>query len=134
MSKQLSVRDIFTDHIFDDLVRSVHKSSQESSFPPYNIWKNDSGDYGLEIAVAGFSTDEIDIEYDGMILAVHGKKSGKQENVQYVTHGIASREFQRNFTVRGSFELSEATLYNGILSIRLTASNTKKNKIPIIQK
>lgn len=129
MNKQLAASDLFNNY---DAFTSFLGSHKDTTYPPFNIWKDSKGNYGLEMAVAGFTREDIQIQFDGRFLNVQGQK---QENtlgaVQYINHGIAAREFTRTFEVRGSFEAEPATLKDGILSVVLR-TKAVNNQIEIL--
>ena len=70
------------DEIFDQLARSHEQLTNNNvNYPPYNIVKYDTNQYGLEIAVAGFEIEEIDIGVEGNNLTISGEKSHKEDDV-----------------------------------------------------
>jgi molecular chaperone IbpA len=97
------------------------------NYPPYNIIKQGEEHYLIEIAIAGFSKDDIEIVTKGDSLTITGKPSEKDENV-YLHKGISSRNFERKFTLADTVEVLEADIQNGMLLIRL------RNNIPEYKK
>ena len=73
-------------------------SIKAQSYPPYNIIKNNESDYLIEIAVAGFSEEEIDITSEGNKLNVKGKIQSEKTG-DYLHKGIATRDFEHQFTL-----------------------------------
>lgn len=88
------------------------------SFPPHNIIKLDENRYVVELAVAGFSKEEIDIQVADGTLTIKGEKVGK-ENLQYLHRGIGTRSFTKTLTVADTIEVKGAEFKDGILRIGL---------------
>jgi molecular chaperone IbpA len=103
--------------------------SRQEGYPPYNAWAYPNGPLKIEIAVAGFSIDELTVEFDGRTLSIIGEKkestSDDDEGKQWLYRGLAKRKFVRQFEVRGSFSIESAFLKNGVLTITLKNENRK---------
>ena len=110
---------------FDRLARqleSAARSSQENGWPPYNIETTGENAYRIEIAVAGFSPDELNIEARENQLTVTGKKAANDDaSVQktYLHRGLAERDFERRFQLADYVVVKSADLSNGLLTIDL---------------
>ncbi len=104
------------DH-FEQVLDRVTKSASDG-YPPYNI--EQVGDDGLRItlAVAGFSSDDLQIVLEDNQLIVRGRQADDPERV-YLHRGIAARQFQRAFVLAEGIEVAGADLDNGLLSIDL---------------
>lgn len=102
------------DHIFSDRLSAVH-----SNYPPYNIVRTSDNSYQLELAVAGFSTDEISIEVNQDLLTIRGEKANEEER-EYVHRGLAARNFQQNYTLAEYMVVQGATVTDGLLKITIT--------------
>jgi len=103
------------------LLDSALRTDQGSSFPPYNIEVTGNDRYAITLAVAGFDQSDLDIQVEGGLLSVRGKKGddGKQEH-KYLHQGIASRTFERKFNLADHVEVTGAQLANGLLTVNLT--------------
>ena len=102
------------------LAQGVHKQEVNQTFPPYNILKLSDHDYRVEVAVAGFSEDELSVETKEKQLTISGQKEVTQKEVVEVLHnGIASRSFKRNFVLADFMEVKAAHISNGVLIIDL---------------
>lgn len=115
---------------FDDIFRSPEENSK---FPHHNILKSTNSDYTVELAVAGFSVDDIDIELSNNTLSIKGKME-KDADKNYLHRGIATRSFHKNITVTDTVEVVGAELHNGILSVKLrnvVPEQQLPKKIPI---
>ena len=106
------------DELFKQLERAV--DHQPLQYPPHNIVKYNDESYGIELAVAGFNMDDLDIECEKNVLVIKGDKT-KDTGVerQYVHKGISQKKFVRKFTLAEHIEVTGAALINGILSIQL---------------
>ena len=93
-------------------------TGRPTAYPPYNIVKLGQHDYAIEIAVAGFAQDEIDITAEGNKLVIEGKVKA-QANGEYLHKGIATRDFKHQFTLAETVVVRNADVLNGMLVIRL---------------
>lgn len=118
---------------FDELMKSFDKQFQNLAFPPFNIRKENDNLYIIEMAVAGFSKNELNVEIDKGILKVSGNYNNSPLHENFVYKGISEKNFERQFVISDSIEVKNAELINGILRICLenmvNFSNSKK--IPI---
>ncbi|MDP3621990.1 MAG: Hsp20 family protein [Polynucleobacter sp.] len=108
------------DRLFDAIeqMNSVEVGNKAQSYPPYNILKINERDYAIEIAVAGFKGDEIDITSEGNKLTVVGKVKAGQAG-EYLHKGIANRDFSHDFTLAETVVVRSADMENGLLIIKL---------------
>lgn len=106
------------DRLFDVLDRQ-YANSVSTSYPPYNIIKTGEDTYQIEIAVAGFREDEIDIQVKDYVLTVTGEQKREEEEINYLHKGISARAFNRTFTLGEYLEVKGATVQNGLLLIDL---------------
>lgn len=104
------------DRIFND---RFFNTAQSSNYPPHNIVKYDENRYGIEIAVAGFSKDEITVEVDQDQLTVTGTKSIDVPSVEYLHRGLASRDFSQTYALAEYMEVKEAEVKDGLLKISI---------------
>lgn len=124
---------------FDRLMHLVDNVAQQnpalsSGYPPYNIEKIDDAEYRLTMAVAGFGPDDISVEVEGNHLTISGKMAASSENVQVLHRGIASRAFERSFTLADHVEIESVELNNGLLSIglkQIIPEALKPRKVPV---
>ena len=119
--------------LFDEMNRTFANSRSNDNYPPYNIAKLDETHYVIEIAVAGFGEDEIDVELKDNSLIVKGTKPKKEQETEYVHKGISTRNFERNFTLADNVEVRAATVQNGVLAIALEQIVPEENKPKKIQ-
>ena len=102
-------------------------TATQTAFPPVNVIKKDDYNFVLELAVAGYKQDEIEITSERNSLKVSGKKAETDER-NYLVKGIAGRKFSRQFVLSDTIVVRDAALADGILSIQL------ENVIPEEQK
>jgi molecular chaperone IbpA len=107
------------DKFFDDVEKLLTMDIQKSTFPPHNILKLNDTRYIVELAIAGFSKDEIDISVNAGVLTVKGEKEDKESDVQYLHKGIGTRSFTKTITVADTIEVKGAEFIDGILRIGL---------------
>lgn len=115
--------------LHDDLTKDI------PNYPPFNVRK-DGNTYTIEIAVAGFAQNEIDITIDGGKLIVKGNTESVDPSTaaDYLFKGIANRAFTRAWAIGDEYEVKNAELFNGILKIaldQLVPEAKKAKKVPI---
>ncbi len=102
---------------FTDLEKTTAEN-KATSYPPYNILKLGEHDYAIELAVAGFKRDEIEITVEDQKLTVVGK-ADQQRAAEYLHRGIATRDFTHHFTLAETVVVRNADMQDGLLVIRL---------------
>ncbi len=107
------------DHMFNELNRTAG-TLNATNYPPYNIVRYSETAYTVEVAVAGFAEDELDVEIINNELVVHGaSKIVDDATVEYIHRGIATRNFVRSFALAENVEVKGAVVKNGILTVML---------------
>jgi molecular chaperone IbpA len=104
------------------------------TYPPYNIRQIDENKYVIEIAVAGFGTQDIEVEILDNSLIVKGDSSASYPASEYIFKGIADRSFTRKFSLADTVVVQNADLVNGMLKIfleRFIPESKKAKKIVI---
>ena len=119
------------DKIFNRLNAFELNPTSGSNYPPYNIIKNDEK-YTIELAVAGFNQDEIEIIHEPEHNRLVVKGSNDREGVDYLHQGIASRTFNRTWTVSDTIVVTGADLSDGILKIDLENVIPEEKKPKVI--
>ena len=113
------------DDIFDHFERMFDgdvMNIPQVNYPPYNIVKTGENTYDIELALAGFSKDDINVEYENNVLTVKSIKKAdeKDEQANGVIHrGISKRMFTKSFTVADDVEVKGADLKDGLLKVSL---------------
>ncbi len=96
------------------------KSDSASNWPPYNIESTGEDSWRIELAVAGFKTDELTLEVNQNLLTVTGRKTANDDGERnYLHRGLAERDFERRFQLADYVLVTDAGLENGLLSISL---------------
>ena len=107
------------DSMFDRLLGpSTQHVSNSQGYPPYNIRKEGDTKYFIELAVAGLSENDLEVELKESVLEIRSKQSTEDE-ANYVHRGIAKRSFQRSFTLSDDIVVKGCGLVNGMLTVEL---------------
>lgn len=121
---------------FNDLANTAVTAIK--NYPPYNIKKVEDNKYVIEMAVAGFAKQDIELEFVDSNLIIKGNvESSEDEDKNYLFKGISDRAFTRQFKLADNVEIKGADLFNGMLKIWLEAiipENKKPKKIEVKQK
>ena len=107
------------DQIADMMDRVLTNDVSQPSYPPYNIEKTADDAYRISIAVAGFSDAELGVEVKENSLVVSGRKSPEDTERTYLHRGIATRAFERRFTLADHIRVTGASHADGMLHIDL---------------
>ena len=118
------------EHMMDDSFfgRSV------GNFPPYNIVKTGENTYDVELALAGFSKNDIEVEYKENLLTVRSKKQEetKDEDGNIIHRGISKRMFSKSFTIANDVEVKGAELKDGLLKVSMERIIPEHKKAKLI--
>jgi len=110
---------------FDRMAGLIDAASQHAAsgttYPPYNVAQLSENAYRIELAVAGFAEDELELESHENVLTVTGRKAPSADNddAEYLHRGIAERGFERRFQLADHVLVDGAELKNGLLVISL---------------
>ena len=115
---QLTPYAVGFDRVFDQLNRYAVNNTTSMGFPPYNIRKDGDYTYVIEMALAGFGKEDIEVEVAEGLLTVRSVKEN-DENDSNIYRGISYRKFNRKFTLADDVEVNDASLENGMLKINL---------------
>lgn len=125
------------DRIISRVLDSIeNQSAQQNNYPPFNIIKHGDDETEVQVAVAGFKIDELDVRVDNGALVITGEKfvTEESESIEYIYHGISARKFIRSWTLTDNVEVLGATVKDGILGVRvrrLIPESAKPKSIPI---
>lgn len=124
------------ENFFDEVEKMLSATDikTNTSFPPHNIVKVDDYHYVVELAVAGYTKDEIDITVDDGHLVIKGNKEDKDKDVNYLHRGIGLRSFTKTLKIADTVEVRGAEYKDGILRLGLEniiPENKKPRKIEI---
>ena len=106
------------DSIFNDF---EHRFANQlaTNYPPYNVLKHSEDLYEVQIAVAGFSRDEIEVTLENNQLQIKGTKIEEVDAPEYLHRGLAARNFERSFTLGQYLEVDRVELKYGLLIVKL---------------
>ena len=127
------------DDMFDQFESMLGNGSLgvQTNYPPYNIRKAGKDKYAIEVAVAGFNKDDVEVEFEDKLLTVRTKKVSKtveKDGDEIIHKGISQRSFSRSFTIADDVKVSDAKLQDGLLTInceKIIPEQKKKKLIPI---
>jgi len=112
--------------------------TMQSNYPPYNIRKTGKDNYAIEVALAGFSKNDVEVEFEDNLLTVRTKQINKPEHKnddgKIIHKGISQRQFARSFTIADDVKISDAELKDGLLTIsceRIVPEHKKKKLLEI---
>ena len=127
------------DDMFDQFENMLGNGNltMQSNYPPYNIRKTGKDNYAIEVALAGFSKDDVEVEYEDNLLTVKTKdvkRTEEKEGDEVIHRGISQRSFARSFTIADDVKVNGAELKDGLLRIaceRIVPEHKKKKLIEI---
>ena len=123
-------RDTFLgfDQLFNTLAETNVTDARGVGYPPYNVIRKDDGHFLIEIAVAGFSKDDIDLTLEKGVLSISGHKKGHSDTRDYTHRGISQRGFERSFTLSDTIKVIGADIVDGLLVIILENDIPEEDK------
>ena len=114
--------------IHDDLTKAI------PNYPPYNIKKTGDNTYVIEMAVAGFAKQDIEIELADGKMIIKGNVQNDEAEDAFLFKGIANRAFTRSFALEDTVEVKDAAMMNGMLKVfleRIIPEHKKPKKIEV---
>jgi molecular chaperone IbpA len=122
---------------FESMLGNGHLTMQ-SNYPPYNIRKTGKDNYAIEVALAGFTREDVEVEFEDNLLTVKTKQVNKLEDNssdgEIIHKGISQRQFARSFTIADDVKVDGAQLKDGLLTIsceRIIPEHKKRKLIEI---
>ena len=128
------------DDMFDQFENMLGNGglTMQSNYPPYNIRKTAKDNYAIEVALAGFNKNDVEVEFEDNLLTVRTKQVNKSDensgNGEIIHKGISQRQFSRSFTIAEDVRVNGAELKDGLLMIaceRILPDHKKKRLIDI---
>ena len=107
---------------FDDLFYRLHSygmGSVNEAYPPYNIVEESNIKWRIEVALAGWSREEIEVSTESNVLLVRSVASKAKGEEEYMHRGISTRTFARGFNLSDDVEVGTVSFNNGLLVIEL---------------
>ncbi len=118
---------------YDDLFNRMLSYGQVSpQYPPYNVIKESDTKWRVEMALAGWSRDEIEISTETNVLCIQSKQE-KESDDEFIHRGVAKRSFSRSFNIADEVEVGDVTYKDGLLSISLTKIIPERQKRKIYE-
>ena len=128
------------DDMFDQFENMLGNGglNMQSNYPPYNIRRTGQDRYSIEVALAGFSKNDVEVEFEDNLLTVRTKQVEKSDNKnddgEIIHKGISQRHFARSFTIADDVKVNGAQLKDGLLTIaceRIIPEHKKRKLIEI---
>lgn len=128
------------DNVFDHFERMFNDdffNIPTVNYPPYNIVKTGANEYNVEVALAGFSRDDVSVEFAEGILTIKSKdkkeSEKKDEDGDIIHKGISKRYFSKSFTVSDDVEIKGAELKDGLLTVSMERIVPESKKARMIE-
>jgi molecular chaperone IbpA len=112
------------DRHFKDLEKVMHNST---NYPPYNLVKLNDDDYIIELALAGFKKDDVQVEQEKNVLTIKGSTS-EEDPKDYIHKGIGGRSFVRTFSLSEYMEVSGVSMSDGVLKVLIVRNVPEEAK------
>ena len=106
----------------DDVFYRLHSygmGSVNESYPPYNLVQESNVKWRIELALAGWSKDEIEVSTESNVLLIRSKAAKNKGEEEYMHRGISTRTFARGFNLSDDVEIGDVAFDNGMLTIEL---------------
>ena len=114
---------------FDSMFNRLEKLNEKpSGYPPHNVVKHDDNRFEIAIAVAGFKEEDLLVEQDQNVLTIASKDVDLNGDKEYIHKGIATRKFDKAFTLGEFIEVKKVALVDGILSVHLEKNIPEEKK------
>ena len=118
---------------YDDLFNRMLSYGQVTpQYPPYNVVKESDTRWRIEMALAGWSRDELEISTETNVLCIKSK-ADKESDDDYIHRGVAKRSFARSFNISEDVEVGDISYKDGLLAIHLTKIVPDKQKRKVYQ-
>lgn len=128
------------DNVFDHFERMFNDdffNVPTVNYPPYNIVKTGANEYNVEVALAGFSKDDVSVEFAEGVLTIKSKdkkeSEKKDEDGNIIHKGISKRYFSKSFTVADDVEIKGAELKDGLLTVSMERIVPESKKARVIE-
>jgi molecular chaperone IbpA len=107
------------ERLLKDMERTTSDYQLTNKYPPHNIIKYNDNEYVVELAVAGFSKDELEITVEDCVLIMTGTKTGTDDEVEYLHRGISAKSFKKTIKLADTVVVKDAEFIDGILYVYL---------------
>tara|TARA_R110002153_G_scaffold89582_2_gene219197 strand:+ start:7393 stop:7827 length:435 start_codon:yes stop_codon:yes gene_type:complete len=114
---------------FDSMFNRIEKlQSQQQGYPPHNVVNHGEDKYEIALAVAGFSDKDLSVEQEENVLTIASTDVDLNGDKEYIHKGIATRKFNKAFTLSEYVEVESVALVDGILSVFLQKNIPEEKK------
>jgi molecular chaperone IbpA len=120
------------DHIWNDIAR-LSEMSDNKTYPPHNVVKHNDTEFSVELALAGYSADDLTVEVKAGILYISGDRSDEAEEREYLHRGISAKKFSRTFRLSEHVVVDGADFKDGLLVIDLRVEIPEEKRPRTIQ-
>jgi len=106
----------------DDIFYRLHSygmGSVNEAYPPYNLVKESEVKWRIEMALAGWDKDEIEVSTETNVLLVRSKTAKGKTEEEYMHRGVSTRSFARGFNLSDDVEVGEVKYKDGMLTVQL---------------
>jgi len=125
---------IGVDRLMDRMATNL-STPNDQGYPPYNVVKLGDNNFVIELAVAGFGKDSINLTVQDSVLSIEGsQETNDDDEANYLHKGISSRKFRRTFDLADYVEVTDATVKDGVLKVileRHIPEELKPREIPV---
>jgi len=116
-----------------DVFGDILEMGRNPSFPPYDVKLTDKG-YQIDIAVAGFAREDLDVYVDDSVLVIEGRRDNEADKKEKFLHkGIAKRKFKLRFKLSDTLEVGYSKMSNGLLTIDIDRKERKEEDVKRIE-
>jgi len=120
----------------DDVFYRLHSYGMghaNESYPPYNLVQESNVKWRIEVALAGWSKDEIEVSTESNILLIRSKAAKNKGEEEYMHRGISTRSFARGFNLSDDVEIGDVAFNNGMLTIELKKIIPEHQKLKVYE-
>lgn len=105
---------------FDDIFNDIFKSTK-TNYPPYNLYKTKDSEYFIQVALAGWNADNIEVSEEGNTLTIRSNEYQPEtkEEIKYLCKGISDRNFKLSFTLSKMTKVIDVSMKDGMLVVHL---------------
>ena len=120
----------------DDMFYRLHSygmGTVNESYPPYNLVQESNVKWRIEVALAGWSKDEIEVSTESNVLLIRSKAAKNKGEEEYMHRGISTRSFARGFNLSDDVEIGDVAFNNGMLTIELKKIIPEHQKLKVYE-
>ena len=120
----------------DDVFYRLHSygmGSPKDAYPPYNLVQESNVKWRIEVALAGWSKDEIEVSTESNVLLIRSKAAKNKGEEEYMHRGISTRTFARGFNLSDDVEIGDVAFNNGMLTIELKKVIPEHQKLKVYE-